>query len=55
VLDDLRRGERLAATGDAEQGLVVDALPVTSADLLDGARLIAFWRELGDNLEFLAQ
>jgi hypothetical protein len=42
ALDDARDGKRFAATGDAEQDLILRAVVETAHDCFDGRGLIAF-------------
>ncbi len=50
-LDHLGHGERLAASRDAEQHLVLLPGPKTRDQLLDGLRLVALGLEVGDEFE----
>src|SRR5262249_43458484 len=51
LLDHARRGEGLAAAGDAEQDLVLVAALQPRDQLLDRLGLVAARLELGDHLE----
>src|SRR6185369_10556895 len=51
TLDQIGDRERLAATGDAQQSLILGARLVALDQALDGGRLVTFGREIAAQLE----